>query len=310
MRYRYIALSICLLALLFSSCEKQGSYQRDHSVQTQNADFFVRTPLAFSSNGSPYLDVQIGGEIFSMKLDLGLRGDLSIASTFIDQIPSKRFIRSKPMYGFRGKEYQTNLYRIPKVTIGAMSFTQPILQENNEESRKDSVITQNGNELPCQGVGRVGWELFCNTKVLIDMRNSEVAFCESLNTLKKRGYVIEDFIKTPLSTERGLLEFEAQTPSGSLCCVLDTGTTWNILNTEIEKGKSIEETMWEPSNIVKCPSFTIGKEEFGPVEFHRIPIKMPIPIEAILGMEFFEDHLVFLDFADNFVYFKRPLDDH
>ncbi|HEX2583477.1 MAG TPA: hypothetical protein VHL30_05110, partial [Chlamydiales bacterium] len=122
MYYKPIAISVCLLALLISSCLKRDSYQEDRSIQTQNPHFFVPIPLTFSPCGSPYLDVEIDNQTFSMKFDLGLRGDLIIENTFIDQILSKQFIRSKPMYGFRGKEYQTNLYRIPKITIGAISF--------------------------------------------------------------------------------------------------------------------------------------------------------------------------------------------
>jgi hypothetical protein len=305
MYYKPIAISVCLLALLISSCLKRDSYQEDRSIQTQNPHFFVPIPLTFSPCGSPYLDVEIDNQTFSMKFDLGLRGDLIIENTFIDQILSKQFIRSKPMYGFRGKEYQTNLYRIPKITIGAISFTQPILQENCEEARKDSVIVQTGEDLSSPGAGKIGWELFCNIKVLVDMKNSQVAFCDNLNTLKKYGYSIDDFVKIPLLTERGLVEFEAKTINGSLRCVLDTGTTWNILNAEIEEGKSIEQVIFEPSNILEYPSFAIDEKEFGPVAFHQIPIKIPIQIEAILGMEFFADHLIFLDFVEKAVYFKK-----
>jgi nitrate reductase alpha subunit len=88
------------------------------------------------------------------------------------------------------------------------------------------------------------------------------------------------------------------------------GSTWNILNAEIEAGKSIEQAVSEPSNILTCPSFAIGDEDFGTIAFHRIPIKLPIRIEAILGMEFFENHTVFLDFVEKFAYFKRPLSNH
>lgn len=305
MFYRYIALTGCLVAFLISSCCKRDNSQKHRPSATRKTGFFTTVPLAFSSNGSPYLDVQIDNKIFSMKLDLGLRGDLSIAHTFIDQIPSKQFMHKKPMYGFKGKEYPTNFYRIPKVTIGTISFTQPILQENCEESRKDSVIIQTGSKPPCQGAGRIGWELFCDTKVLVDVKNSQIAFCDSLDTLKKSGYTIENFIKTPLITERGLVELEVQTLNRSLRCVLDTGSTWNILNAEIGEGKSIEQILWEPSNMLEYPSFTIGKEEFGPMAFHRIPIKLPIRIDAILGIEFFEDHLIFFDFSENYVYILK-----
>lgn len=85
---------------------------------------------------------------------------------------------------------------------------------------------------------------------------------------------------------------------------MDTGSTWNILNAEIEEGKLIEQGTFEPSNILECPLFVLGEKEFGPIKFHHIPIQLPIHVEAILGMEFFNKNLVFFDFTNNMLYFS------
>ncbi|MBI5273050.1 MAG: hypothetical protein HY861_03605 [Chlamydiia bacterium] len=308
MRDTWIIFSVCLLAISASSCfliPKQSKNQVNQPPQVNDASFFVSVPITqCASIGAPYLDVQVGNEVFSLGIDLGLEGDLSIASALVERIPSKTFIRTKLMYGFRGKEYQTSLYRIPKITIGTMSFKQPILQESSDEFHRDSVIVKKGKPSP-KKLGRVGWELFYNSNLLLDIKNSKVAFCDSLNTLHKQGYLVKSFTKAPLLLERGLVEFEAQTTEGALRCMLDTGTTCNILNTELDDGKSIEQVIWEPENALTYPSFKIGNKDFGSVVFHRFPIKIPIRIGAILGMEFFQDHLVFLDFAGGYVYFSN-----
>jgi len=90
--------------------------------------------------------------------------------------------------------------------------------------------------------------------------------------------------------------------------MLDTAASWNILNGEIEDGKSVDEAMWDESNLVECPSFKIDGTDFGKIAFHRIPIKIPIHIEAILGIEFFQKHLVFLDFANGCAYISNDQD--
>jgi hypothetical protein len=82
--------------------------------------------------------------MFSMELDLGFQGNLSIKQNFIDQISSKTFIRAKNMYGIKGKQYLKNLYHIPKIKMGRMSFTEPVLQEDTLEFFKDSVFVENG----------------------------------------------------------------------------------------------------------------------------------------------------------------------
>ncbi len=277
----------------------------DPVAQTKKT-FFVPVPFTkFSSIQSPCVDVNIDGKVFSMELDLGYRGDITFTKESTDLILSKDFICEKPMYGIRGKEYSTNLYRVPKAKIGAMTFSKLVLQEEMQEFVTDSVFVQNGGKPSPREPGRLGWELFYNVNLLVDVTNSLIAFCDSLDTLKNKGYVIEDFIQTPLFLDRGLVEFQVQTLEGVLLCMLDTGATWNMINSEIERGKPIEEEMWKPENSVEYSSFKIEGEEFGPIAFHRMPIKIPIRIEAILGMEFFQNHLVFLDFTGKCAYFSK-----
>jgi hypothetical protein len=276
------------------------------AVHAKKTTFFVPVSLTkLSSIDVPCLDVDVGGQIFSMELDLGFRGDLTIMKTFIDQVAVKDFVRTKPMYGIRGKEYATNLYQIPKARIGAMTFMEPILQEGSQELAADAVFRKDGMEPSPREPGRLGWQLFSDVNLLVDIKRFQIAFCDSLETLRGHGYATDTFTKAPLSVERGLVEFEAKTPAGPLRCVLDTGCTWNLLHTEIESGKTIEDVLFEPENSLEYASFEIGAKDFGPMSFHRIPIKIPIPVEAILGMEFFENHLVFLDFLHNCVYFSK-----
>jgi len=69
-----------------------------------------------------------------------------------------------------------------------------------------------------------------------------------------------------------------------------------ILNPE---NKSL--LVFDPKNVEDTSIFNIGGKEFGPITFNRI--KSPIAIDAILGMEFFEDTLIFIDFFNNKIYF-------
>jgi hypothetical protein len=85
-------------------------------------------------------------------------------------------------------------------------------------------------------------------------------------------------------------------------CVLDTGSTWNVLNEGNEEIS--EQALWLPDNIVQYPFFQIEGSDFGPIAFHRMSIRIPIRIEAILGMEFIKNHRIFLDFANKSIYFS------
>ncbi len=306
---------IIFLFLLAAGC----SVKQYQEVPAQKAvlasrpkPYFIPVAIVkLSSIQSPCVEIEIEDRQFIMELDLGFQGDLIITKDSFNLIASKDFIREKQMYGFRGKQYPTNLYRILKVKIGKMTFNKPILQEGDSEFINDSVSVENGGPPSPQEPGRLGWKLFYNVNLLIDMKNSQIAFCDSIETLENQGYPINTLTKTSLYLERGLVEIFAATGEGSLRCMLDTGATWNILNTELREGVSLDQAMWDRSNILNYPSLKIEGNDFGQIAFHRIPINLPIDIDAILGMEFFQDQLVFLDFKNRCGYFsKKPLDDH
>lgn len=279
------------IALLLFSCGC-SVFQREQPKETKSG-FFVSVPVTFSTFNTPGLNIEIEERSLLAKLDLGFEGDLAIEKKILDAIASKEWIGEKIMYGVHGKEYKEKRYRVPKVKMGSLTFSPPIVQEENAEFLTDATFIQNPeDEVLRQEVGRVGWELFANACLFLDMRKGRIAVCDSIDSFKKEGYSIESFTKTPLLLERDLVEFEAMTPQGALRCVLDTGSTWNVLN----------ET---PGDIIECASLKIEGIDFGPTPFHQMPIRIPIKIDAILGMEFLKDNLVFLDFVKKEVYFAK-----
>jgi hypothetical protein len=295
--------------LLFSvSCNISHKKQIPRSTESSNRQkpYYIAVPITKrSSIRAPCLDVCIENSIFSVELDLGYQGNLTFTKEYSDTLHSKAFLREKTMYGIKGKEYPTKIYQVPALQIGKMTFLKPTIQEEEKDFSTDATFVHTGQQTsPCQP-GRLGWELFYNVNLLVDSKNSLIAFCDGLETLKKHGYKIEEFTCTPLLLERGLIEFYAETSEGLLRCVVDTASTWNILNRNADEESSIENLMWNPDNIIEYSSFRINQKNFSPLVFHRLPIRIPIRIDAILGMDFFDNHLIFLDFKKKYIYFLK-----
>lgn len=313
MKWKWAFFLLFLLGILVPPCvwisksfRKEVPPQKTQHLKCIYGSYFIPISISkFTAANQPCISAKINDQTISLMLDLGLRGQFSFSSQFLSGIENKTYLRSKKMYGIRGIEYEEKIFEIPEITIGSMIFSHPNIHECAERFHADATLMKKDNELSTPEPGKAGWELFGNINLFLDLRNSKIAFCDSLSTLENHGYKIANFTKTPLLLQRGLVEFETETPQGCLRCMLDTGATWNILNTEVEEGKSIEQVVHESSNILEYLSFKIGTQDFGPIAFHCIPIKIPIHIEAILGMEFLEDHLVFLDFADNHAYFLK-----
>ena len=307
-----LLLIICLGMLCISYFGITQFLLREQSSRTtvhfkdSYGPYFVPVSISkFTDVGIPCLNAEIEDKVVSLKLDLGFQGELGVWGSFIDQIPSKTFLYTQAIGGFRGIKHENNVYKIPKITIGAMSFYQPELQEESDQFLNECVINEENAEPSPHEPGRIGWEFFRNFNLFLDLKNSRVAFCNSLDPLSQYGYEISKFIKAPLLIERGLIEVEAKTAEGPLRCMLDTGATWNVLNTELEAGKTIEQAALDPENILQNASFHIGESDFGALAFHRFPLKFPIHVDAILGMEFFQDHIVFIDFSENCIYFQK-----
>jgi hypothetical protein len=195
------------------------------------------------------------------------------------------------------------------------------VEEINSEFEKDTILMKKEESSPVSHLGRIGWPIFHNFNFFFDCDNALIAFCDSLDTLKRQGYPVDSFIETQLLLDRNLIEFEVMTEKGPLRCILDTGSTKNILNKEIEGG-SPNHMIFNPDNVDQHPVstdaksdqmvfdsndiydvevFKIGKKDFGAVTFQKI--KTPLEIDAIIGMEFLDSKLVFIDFPNHKIYF-------
>lgn len=298
---------VCAI-VLFSSCS-QKQEEVDIFINKKSCEnassYYVEIPIThFSSIQSPCFHLDWEDKTIPVELDLGFSGDLTCPSSLIDCIQSKTPIGIENRYGIRGKKYATNMYVIPHIKIGSVLFLNLTLQSEDKAFLKDSVFVKNGEEPSSKDPGRAGWKLFYNSNLMLDVPHSKMAFADRLETLQTHGYEISEFIQMPLHIERGFIEFYAVTPEGPLRCILDSGSTWNLLNHH-KKEQSLDQAIWDAENEVNSPSFKLLDQECGPIVFHQVPIEFPIHIEAILGMDFLRNHVVFLQFSEEKIYVSK-----
>jgi hypothetical protein len=289
---------------------------------TKKDAYFIPLKIhGFDSGNIPYLDMKIESRIVTMKIDLGFEGAVSLPAGVIKELHLKDHIRRCSSYALSGKTYTSDVYRVKEVAIENMTFFPVPIEEANSEL-DDDIQLRVKDKNPNNDQGTIGWRLFQRFNLLVDCKHSMVALCDGLETLEERGYPVSAFVVTPLLLDRGLIEFEAKTKLGALRCVLDSGSTLNMLNKDLENASSDHHLftsqntdqypLLNPENdnllltfgfekVCEMPVFSIGGKEFGPVTFNQI--RSPMAIEAIIGMEFFEDTLIFIDFAERKIYF-------
>lgn len=64
---------------------------------------------------------------------------------------------------------------------------------------------------------------------------------------------------------------------------------------------------FDPDAECAIPMFKIGKKDFGEIAFTKF--KTPLKIDAIIGMEFLESKLLFIDFPNRKIYFCESCSD-
>lgn len=316
----FLCLGMCgtLYFLLRNTSENKAIGSR---FLTKGESYFVPMKIdGFSPGNIPYFTVNIENQTVVAKIDLGYEGYIALSSDVIKELNAKKFIKRGLSYGLKGRIRESDIYELEKIHTETMSFY-PVLADEESLEFKDDANLGKESEISGGDFGRVGWRLFENFNLLVDHQNSTLALCDSLETLKKRGYPVHSFSEAPLLLDRGLIEFEVQTEVGTLRCVLDSGSTWNMLNKDpndsynshiIFTPENIDQHLtlnpenkslliFDPKNVHDVSVFNIGGKEFGPITFNQI--KSPIAIDAILGMEFFEDTLIFIDFSNHKLYF-------
>ena len=295
----------------------------------EKSHFIPLKITGFSRCNNPQIEVTVENHIVSSAIDLGWKGGVALPSAILQNLSKKRHIGRELFCGLRGKMYESDAYEVPQIHLGKMKISPMVVKEESVEFLEDSLLKKGNPDIPEDGPGRVGWLVFKPFNLLLDCKHSVVVMCDSLATLKNQGFPTASFIEASLLLDHGFIEFEVLTEAGPLRCMLDTGSTWNLLNKDFENQNQDHRTIditsapekasaFNPKNenlLVfnledrwRTKTFQINGNEFGPINF--IKMKCPLDLDAIIGMEFINTHLIFIDFRKKKVYFSKLQEEH
>ncbi len=293
----------CISFLLYSTDDLVVSAPPISTEHCESA-YFKYIPVMLTDNNDIYIDTVIDGKFYTLLLDLGFNGFVSLQDDRSDRLALQKKIGVSTRYNIRGSAYSVSRYKVSRVCLGCFSWTDAIIETRPKEISIQNRFTKDGTAPKIKHDGLFGWVPFECFNLFLNIRSGEAACCSDIKTLEQQGYAVKTWACVPLLLDRGLVEFEVTTPDGTVRCCVDSGCSVSFVNKELI-GKSLTESCFDSNNFVNYPFLVVGEVDLGPIVLRQIPNHLPISIPLTLGVDFLLKHQVFIDFRQKLIYLSQ-----
>ena len=296
--------SYIFLALLFIGgliIYYLSSQSNDGLVQ-----YDVRFPIDFIPySNQPRTRVKIEDIEYRLLIDLGSPAYLTLREELLEKVQNKAPFRNRTIINLIGEEYPIQSYLIPKAKVWYLKIENFEIEEDSPGVQIYDSAKRPAADVVADVPGKIGRAVFINTGInlFMDFRNSAMFICNSLSYRKKDGYHLEKLVQFPFEMDRwqGIV-WEVDTDLGTKRLLLDTGCSLNLIKPSIVKDQPCEE--WLPGlQRYKSSKFVLGERDFGETNLTLSEMSPALGnFDGIIGMEFLEEHVVYLDFKKKIAY--------
>lgn len=248
----------------------------------------------------PCTSIEIEGKNYPVEIDLGSKTALSLHKEVLDKIRKDPCGLSRRA-DFLGNKYETPLYLIPSIKIGSLLLKKiKAKEESLDFTATNSIVTQ---AKETQNGGRLGRDFFSGKNLFMDFSHRTLIACSKLKDIEREGYEVKKMTPVPFKNTAGGVVLEIETDMGRMNFVLDTGSTTSV----------IRDTKKMPENkmpIVETLKFSMNGIDFGPQKLYLLNISPEFEeIDGLLGMDFLNEHALYLDFAKKTAYIGKTPDE-
>lgn len=289
MSWKKYAFLGCLAGLaIFWMC--RGEFHRS---------FYCSIPIErLSFYQIPCTSIEIEEQKYQVEIDLGAKSALALHHEVLKSIKKQPQGRSRRI-DFQGNLYETATYSIPKVTIGSWTLQNITAKEESMDFTLKGSIVQGTDENP--NAGRIGRDFFLNKSLLLDFPHLKFIVCDRFEEIAKKGYSIESAHAVPFQNTPDGIVLKIDIDMGRYRFAIDTGSTISVIRSSDSQEKSAEKKYG--LDVVKTSQFTIGNTDFGARDLYLLNLSKEFKeIDGLLGMDFLQQHAIYLDFNKNIAY--------
>lgn len=259
------------------------------AVEPQRADP-IRLPLAFVQS-TPVTTITVGGRAVQAIVDIS-GGDADGALTL-----SKEVIENAHGIGLGtaiandafGHEFTRPRFKVSGVTIGGHSF---------QDIRVVQALAPAAAEAP-PVPNAIGKHFLSEYFVVVDYAGASISLWPPDTKISERINCGRTRIPMEPTAEERLAVSNFDLPSGRVRLLWGTSNSYSMLPETLAEKLRLPTVTRGPNSPKFYHSRTLSAagQELGPLDFVVLPLKLPRDFDGVLGGNFFEHHVVCLDYG-------------
>ena len=240
-------------------------------------------------------------------LDLGANFSLSLDEDLLEKINTQI---SDPVktWDWKGNVYKYPSYLISKVNLCGLEWKNVTVKGTNRQFHESAAIwSDDPHKVKIKEFkGTIGVPLLEKTNLCLDLDREAIFSCNSLKTLQKKGICPQDMIQIPFSLIKGHIFVLAETDVGQLNLMIDTGCTISTIKSSLNKEFS-QKTDRRGLSFITSSYLKFSENNFGEIDFYLLDLDPGFAeIDGVLGMNFLEKYIIYIDYPNKFLYIENP----
>jgi hypothetical protein len=249
----------------------------------------IRLPLTFVQS-TPVTTLTVGGRAIQAIVDISggdADGALTLSKEAIESVDGISLGTAVAQDAF-GHEFTRPRFKVSGVTIGGHTFQELRVVEAMGNAAGDGPPVANA----------IGKHFLSQYFVVVDYAGAAISLWPP-NTKDPAGMNCgRTRITMAPTVEDRLAVSDFDTPSGRVRLLWDTGNAYSMLPETIAEKLRLTTVTRGPTSpkFYQTKTLSAAGQDLGQLEFVVLPLKLPPDFEGILGGNFFEHHVVCLDY--------------
>jgi len=249
----------------------------------------VEQPIHLSLSfvrSNPVTTITVGGRDVQAVIDTGGDGAVTLSRDVIASAGGLRLRDALVSTDPFGREVRKPRFRVPVITIGGRTF------ENIDVAQMPIRPAGDGPPVP-NGIGR---QFLGRYFAVVDYAGGFIDLWPPGARNVDRTNCGSTRIPMQRTEQSELIVSYFDTQSGRISLLWDTGAASSVLTEAVAENLRLTTMLRGQTKFYQSKTLTAVGRDFGPIEFVVLPLKLPEDFQGLLGENFFEHHVVCLDY--------------